>query len=103
LAKSDHDHFQRISPAGRTEAFFRVWTAKEAYLKAVGLGLPGGLKEVAVPMDEADPFSPRIFHPLKQSSPWCLQTLPLPEGYTGCVVWEDPGKALDFQVVRPVD
>jgi 4'-phosphopantetheinyl transferase len=101
MSPADHQDFQKFSGRERTAAFFRVWTAKEAYLKAVGLGLPGGLKEVAAPMEEADPSSPRLFHPGGQGGPWCLQRLPLPEEYCGCVVWDDPGKALDFQLVNP--
>jgi 4'-phosphopantetheinyl transferase len=85
----------------RPAVFFRGWTAKEAYLKALGLGLPGGLKGVAVPLDEADPSSPRVFHPNAQSGAWCLHRLPLLDGYSGCVVWDDPSKSLDFRVVNP--
>jgi len=33
--------------------FFRFWTAKEAYLKAIGTGLSGSLAEVEVIMDES--------------------------------------------------
>jgi 4'-phosphopantetheinyl transferase len=103
LSPGEYAEFQKLPESKRPAAFFRVWTAKEAYLKAMGLGLPGGLKEVAVPMEEADPSSPRIFHPDNKSAPWCFQRLPLPDGYDGCVVWDDPAKSLDFQVVNPAD
>jgi 4'-phosphopantetheinyl transferase len=98
---SDWEAFQNLPEAVRPAVFFRAWTAKEAYLKALGLGLPGGLREVAVPWEEADPSAPRIFHPDAQGGPWCLQRLPLPEGYSGCVVWDDPAKSLDFRVEKP--
>jgi 4'-phosphopantetheinyl transferase len=98
---SDLKEFQKLSDHERPAVFFRAWTAKEAYLKAVGLGLPGGLKEGNVPLDEADPSAPRVFHPNAQSGPWRLQRLPLPEGYLGCVVWDDPSKSVDFGVVNP--
>jgi 4'-phosphopantetheinyl transferase len=100
---SDQETFQRLPEGERPAVFFRGWTTKEAYLKALGLGLPGGLKGVAVPLDEAHLSSPRIFHPDAQSGPWCLQRLPLPEGYSGCVVWDDPSKSLDFRVVNPTE
>ena len=98
---SDREAFQKLPEGERPAVFFRAWTAKEAYLKALGLGLPGGLKGVAVPLDEANPSSSRVFHPNAQSGPWCLQRLPLPDGYSGCVVWDDPAKSLDFRVVNP--
>lgn len=97
----DQETFQKVPEGQRPAVFFRAWTAKEAYLKALGLGLPGGLKGVLVPVDEADPASPRVFHPDAGSGPWCLQRLPLPDGYSGCAVWDDPAKALDFRVAKP--
>jgi 4'-phosphopantetheinyl transferase len=101
FSSSDRNAFQRLPDGERPATFFRAWTAKEAYLKALGLGLPGGLKGVAVPLDEGIPSSPRRFHPDAQSGPWCLQRLALPEGYAGCVVWDDPSKTVDFRVMNP--
>jgi phosphopantetheinyl transferase len=96
----DFSAFQKFPEAEHPAVFFRAWTAKEAYLKALGLGIAGGLKEVSVPLD-ADSASPRLFHPRAQEGPWCLQRLPLPESYCGCVVWDDPSKSLDFRVLNP--
>jgi 4'-phosphopantetheinyl transferase len=35
--------------------FFRLWTCKEAYLKAVGLGIAGGLDRVVVHLEGRSP------------------------------------------------
>ncbi len=40
-----------ISTADRNDAFLQCWTAKEAILKAVGLGIQGDLASFAVPLD----------------------------------------------------
>ena len=50
--------FGRLSnlPAGlRREGFFNCWTRKEAYLKARGTGLSGGLSNFAVSLDPREP------------------------------------------------
>ncbi|WP_374306335.1 4'-phosphopantetheinyl transferase superfamily protein [Methylocella sp.] len=68
--------------AARLEAFYRVWTAKEAALKALGVGIAERLKdfEVRFAPDElrviAEPgaFSPRL-------STMRLEALAAPQGY----------------------
>jgi 4'-phosphopantetheinyl transferase len=71
------------------EAFFHVWTRKEAFLKAVGLGLSHGLErfEVSVPPD--DPA--RILHidgSDHEGARWSLCVLDPQAGYVGAVVFE---------------
>lgn len=48
LAPSEADEILGCSGDERTRAFYRCWTRKEAYLKALGLGLTGDLGAFAV-------------------------------------------------------
>jgi hypothetical protein len=59
------------------------------------------LKEVAAPLAEIDPAMTHVFHPDPQGVLWGLQQLPLSNGYSGCVVWDDPAKSVDLRVVKP--
>lgn len=50
LNPAEHAGVQQLPPADRQAAFFRVWTAKEAYLKSIGTGLWQSLKTFDVEM-----------------------------------------------------
>lgn len=62
-----YQEFEQISYLPTTKKdkeFFTLWTAKEAYLKAIGKGLSGGLETVKVSSDEPRKFInlPEINH-----------------------------------------
>lgn len=71
----------------QTEAFFRCWTRKEAYIKARGLGM-------ALSLDSFDvsfaPGEPAAF--LGGADGWAVENLDAPSGYAAAVVAE--GSAL---------
>jgi 4'-phosphopantetheinyl transferase len=99
FSERDLQAFGQVPTDEANGAFFRAWTGKEAFLKAVGLGLAGGLKEISVPLEWADFSTPSRFGPERPA--WLLQALPLPEDHVACVVWDDPGRAVDFRVAQP--
>lgn len=74
-----------LQPAG----FFRCWTRKEAYLKAIGLGLGVPLDQFIVTL--APEQAARIVSILgdaKEASRWSLRELSLPPEYYGALVVE---------------
>jgi 4'-phosphopantetheinyl transferase len=73
-------------PRVRQEAFFRCWTRKEAYIKAVGDGLHMPLDQFQVTLLPDDP--PRfvqIDDDEKIASEWILQHIEPAPGYVGAV------------------
>lgn len=74
---------------GRPEAFFRAWTRKEAYLKAVGTGLSYPMRRVEVTFASDEPA--RLLRIRNGSSPqsgWSLIDLASATDYVGAVAVE---------------
>lgn len=69
------------APHLRTEAFYQVWTAKEAYVKASGLGFGQLLESFAV-----------VGGALPQD--YTITRLDVPSGYTGAVAHPPPPKEI---------
>ena len=75
-----------LDAGGRRETFFRLWTRKEAYLKAHGLGLSYGLERVEVSHAANDPA--HIVHidgDREAAALWSLRTLAPAPGYVGAL------------------
>ena len=74
-----------LPAADRALAFLRLWTLKEALLKAEGRGLAYGLHRVVVELGEAAP----VLREFGDESPasWQLQELALEPGWIGAIAW----------------
>jgi 4'-phosphopantetheinyl transferase len=72
FAASEFAAWQKLPIAEQEEAFFRIWTIKEAYLKAIGTGFHTPLAEVEVSMDTKHP---KIIQAPNHEN-WQLQPIP---------------------------
>ncbi|MFN0098285.1 MAG: 4'-phosphopantetheinyl transferase family protein [Gemmatimonadaceae bacterium] len=66
-------------------AFYRIWTRKEAYLKALGEGLGYGLGRFAVTMDAADARLLHVDGDTRAGSQWHIVPIRADDGYEACV------------------
>jgi len=78
-----------LSDPAQLAHFYRLWTCKEALLKAEGVGITGGLDGFAIDLQQDLPVSTK-WHKTKQthmwSNPdWVLTELRVPDGYAGAV------------------
>lgn len=82
--------FARLPEALKTPAFFRVWTSKEAYIKAIGTGLSTPLDGFSVAVDPREPPALReVEGRPDEPTRWMIRDLVLGEGYAGAVMVEE--------------
>ena len=91
--------YAAIAPSEQMRAFFRAWVAKEAYLKATGEGLGGGLQSL-----EVDPAAGLEILPIAiQGSMailahWQFQGFDVNDAIVGAVAIESGGATVDVKV-----
>jgi 4'-phosphopantetheinyl transferase len=79
-----------LSPGDRRTAFFRCWTRKEAYVKAVGDGLSIPLDRFQVTLLPGDPCRfVHIANDAQTALQWTLHDLELAPEYIGALAYQD--------------
>ena len=88
FARGETAAIMRLPADLRLRTFYECWTRKEAYLKASGVGLAGGLDSIRVTVAEA---RPRIISLADgDAARWTLLDVDLGESFTGAVVSRTP-------------
>ena len=100
LSAKDLQAFQALCGNEALAAFFRVWTRKEAYLKARGEGIAEALQQTSVSMGPEEISSLTDDRDNSASTDWRLVSLPVPEGYMGNIACDNANKRLQFCPVR---
>ena len=98
-------YLEALAPHHRIGSFFAIWTAKEAYLKASGVGFTKSSRSVGL-LPSGDPT--RSFHfaesPTSGKKPyWTIQGLDLPDSYRGAVAVSAPLEGILQRSLKPTD
>ena len=80
FVESEQSHIKTAD--NPSQAFLQYWTCKEAYLKAIGLGLIQSMQTVEVQL--VPPQLRTVPHDCAEG--WHLELLPLPKDYLGALV-----------------
>jgi 4'-phosphopantetheinyl transferase len=76
----------------RLAGFYRVWTRKEAYLKAIGLGLSRSLQDITVPVLETTEAgtSGEVVVDRAGKGEWRVRDVAVEADYSAAICWEGP-------------
>ena len=86
---AEADALDRLGEVERLPAFLRLWTCKEAVLKAIGQGLSFGLDRVVLAL-ESDGIPTGLLHVADEAGPreqWRLCLLEPASGFIGALAW----------------
>ncbi|HWQ04786.1 MAG TPA: 4'-phosphopantetheinyl transferase superfamily protein [Longilinea sp.] len=99
FAPAERSALKLMAPQDRKNAFFRIWTRKEAWLKAVGCGLSMPLTDFIVPLDPGD--STLLNCPPQYGRPenWHLVDLQSTPGFAATLACPADCKALFFGTI----
>ena len=105
FAAAEQTHFASLSRFRQESEFIRYWTAKEAVLKAVGVGLAGGLSRCEVIGHPGGRSATVRLQGDDKARSWLVRFVPLPAGYLGAVAaegveWRVRRYQSTFRVIR---
>ncbi len=95
LSRREQAVFDALPEAQRPAAFFNAWTRKEAYLKAVGVGLVDALDHIEVTLTPGQPARlVRVAGKPGEAERWSLRALAAEPAYAAAVVIAGPLREL---------
>ena len=97
FSSREHEAIARLSPPEQKRAFFKAWTAKEAYLKATGVGLSGGLEKVEISLDSREELKLlSIDGDGRRASRWSIYSVLLAPDYLAALAVENNSWNLSY-------
>jgi 4'-phosphopantetheinyl transferase len=90
--EAEQRHWRRLPETDQPRLFLRVWTCKEAFLKAIGAGLQRAPKTVeclfdgdkVVGLTDANEYRPSS--PMTSAAHWALRSFPASDRACGAIV-----------------
>ncbi len=92
-----------LSERDRERGFFCCWTRKEAYSKAVGIGLTSFDKFCVAAHPDLPPRMIHIGFDCETAAAWTIDDLPMPPGYAGALAYPGSRRRLSIERVTDLD
>ena len=96
FTREEREYWRTLPREQRLQNFFRMWACKEAYLKAVGVGLTRPLNSFHVSLAETTPAVARCNFDPDAAKRWRIYSFSPTEAYSVVVVAEAPSCHLSF-------
>lgn len=91
-----------LPDARQVQGFLNGWTRKEAYLKAIGIGLIDDLQSIAVSLDPERPARlVRAWEKPDQTGDWLLHSFTPEDGYIGALAIQNPAAQVEGFIFSP--
>jgi 4'-phosphopantetheinyl transferase len=96
FSSAENDWYQKHDTPGRIRVFFEFWTCKEAYLKALGIGLSGKLDSFSINLEGAEPRVSRTDLEDGGQSRFCLHRLGIDDDYVACLALPEAASRIEL-------
>ena len=97
FSEAERAAYSGLPEAERRPAFFRIWTRKEAYVKARGEGLSLPLSQFDVSLDPENARLLATRPDASEADRWQMKNIPLGENFAGALVVSAPDFTLEFR------
>ena len=97
FAINEYEHIKNFDSTEQINEFFRIWTLKEAFIKAIGEGLSFPLKNFSVISDKSDSPVLNLFENKDESELWKLDSLECQKGYNASLTVKADGIDLIYK------
>lgn len=85
FSSRESETLAKLPVAERKQAFFRIWTRKEAFIKAIGAGLSFPLNDFEVSLNPTEAQLVHIKGDIQEADKWQVEDIVLTENYVGAV------------------
>jgi 4'-phosphopantetheinyl transferase len=89
FAPAEVDALRALDPADREPGFYRIWSRKEAYIKATGQGVSAGLDTFEVSIGVEPAVSLRVHDQPDEEARWTMRSLEMGPDYGAAIAVEN--------------